>query len=115
MPDAKPYVLRGRYLNLFDPELAVLNNVTVAPRTRMLLLELESVRPTDLKVVAAGCRVRDEKTDGKTFQFRADGIGAPNADVQIAAHSAPVALFVGGKALHPSNNSHSPRLPPPAL
>ena len=24
-PDAKPYVLHGRYLNLFDPELAVLN------------------------------------------------------------------------------------------
>ncbi len=30
-PGAKPYVLHGRYLNLFDPELAVLNTVTITP------------------------------------------------------------------------------------
>ena len=74
VPDAKPYVLHGRYLNLFDPELTVLNSVTVAPRTRMLLLDLNSVKSGDLRVVAAACRVRDEKTDGETLQFRADGI-----------------------------------------
>ena len=43
-PNAKPYILHGRYLNLFDPELAVLNTVTVAPRSRMLLLDLNSVK-----------------------------------------------------------------------
>jgi hypothetical protein len=107
VPDAKPYVLHGRYLNLFDPELAVLNTVTVAPRTRMLLLDLNRVKSSDLKVVAAACRVRDEKTDGKTLQFRADGIGETNAIVQIAAHSAPVAVLVGGKPLDRSKYDYS--------
>lgn len=107
VPDAKPYVLHGRYLNLFDPELAVLNTVTIAPRTRMLLLDLNRVKSSDLKVVAAACRVRDEKTDGKTLQFRADGIGETNAIVQIAAHSAPVAVLVGGKPLDPSKYDYS--------
>ena len=31
-PDAKPYMLHGRYLNLFDTELAVSNTLTVAPQ-----------------------------------------------------------------------------------
>ena len=106
-PDAKPYILHGRYLNLFDPELAVLNTVTVAPRSRMLLLDLNSVKSADPKVVAAACRVRDEKTDGKTLQFRADGIGETNAIVQIAAHSAPVEVLVGGKPLDPSKYDYS--------
>ena len=42
----------------------------------MLLFDLNSVKSTDLRVVAAACRVGDEKQrDGNTLQFRADGIG----------------------------------------
>ena len=106
-PNAKPYILHGRYLNLFDPELAVLNTVTVAPRSRMLLLDLNSVKSDGPKVVAAACRVRDEKADGKTLQFRADGIGGTNAIVQIAAHSTPVEVLVDGKPLDPSKYDYS--------
>ena len=46
LPEGKPYVLRGSYLNLFDPELAVLSDVTIAPGTRMLLLDLNRVKGT---------------------------------------------------------------------
>ena len=101
-PGAKPYVLHGRYLNLFDPELAVLNTVTITPRTRMLLLDLGSLKPGEMKVVAAACRVRDEKAEGQTLQFRADGIGDTNAVVQIAMPSAPAQVLVGGQPLDPS-------------
>jgi hypothetical protein len=99
--DAKPYVLHGRFLNLFDPELGVLNNVKIAPRARMLLLDLNSVKSTGPRVVAAACRVRDEKSDGRFLQFRADGIGGTNAIVQIAAPTAPVEVLVGGHPLDP--------------
>ncbi len=101
-PGAKPYVLRGRYLNLFDPDLAVLNTVTVTPRTRMMLFDLGSIKAGEMKVVAAACRVRDEKVDGKTLQFRADGIGDTNAIVQIAMPAAPAQVLVGGQALDAS-------------
>jgi hypothetical protein len=107
MPDAKPYVLRGRYINLFDPELPVLNNVTVAPRVRMLLLDLDSVKSTAPRVLAAACRVRDEKADEKTLRFRADGIGATNAVVRIAASRAPVEVLVSGQPLDPSSYDYS--------
>jgi hypothetical protein len=101
-PGAKPYVLHGRYLNLFDPELAVLETVTVAPRTRMLLLDLGSIKPGEMRVVAAACRVSDEKAEGQTLQFRADGIGDTNAVVQIAMPSAPAQVLVGGQPLDAS-------------
>jgi hypothetical protein len=106
-PNAKPYILHGRYLNLFDPELAVLNTVTVAPRSRMLLLDLNSVKTGGSRVVAAACRVHDEKADGKTLQFKADGIAGTNAIVQIAAQSAPVEVLVDGKPLDPSKYDYS--------
>ena len=106
-PGAKPYVLHGRYLNLFDPELAVLSDVSVTPRTRMLLLDLNSVKATDLKVVAAACRVRSETSDGNALEFHADGIGGTNAIVQIAARNTPAEVLLGGKPLDPSQYDYS--------
>lgn len=50
-PYAKPHILHGRYPNLFDPELAVFNTVTAAPRS-MLLLDVNSVKSAGPKVVA---------------------------------------------------------------
>jgi hypothetical protein len=107
LPESKPYVLRGSYVNLFDPELAVLTNVTIGPRSRMLLLDLNHGKVPGIRVVAAAFRVRDEKTDGRTLQFRADGIGGTNGIVQIVVPSAPVEVLVGGQALDPSKYEFS--------
>jgi len=94
VPDAKPYVLRGRYLNLFDPDLPVLNTVTVTAGVRMLV-DLNWTKATVPTIVAASCRLRDEKVDGKTLQFRADGIEGTNSIV--AARRAPVEILIGGR------------------
>jgi hypothetical protein len=107
VPDAKPRVLVGRYLNLFDPELAVLSNVTISPRSRMLLFDLNTVKPADFRVVAAACRVRDAKSDGKTLRFQADGIGDTNAVVRIAAPTGPVEVRIDGQPLDPSKYDYS--------
>jgi hypothetical protein len=98
-PEAKPYVLEGRYINLFDPELAMVTRVTVAPGARMLLLDLNKIRATAPRVVAAACRVRDENTVGNNLTFRADGVGDTNAVVQIASSSAPAEVLVDGRPL----------------
>jgi hypothetical protein len=94
-----PYTLHGRYLNLFDPALAVRRDITIAPGDRMLLLDLDRLSPPVAKVIAAACRVRDEHTDGRTLRFQVDGIGDTNAVVAIAARTAPEEVLVGGKAL----------------
>jgi hypothetical protein len=101
-PDAKPYVLHGRYLNLFDPALAVRRDVTISPGDRMLLLDLDGVRASGPKVVAAAGRVRDEHADGETLRFSVDGVGDTNSVVAIAARTAPIKVLVGGKEMSAS-------------
>lgn len=104
---SKPYVLRGRYINLFDPELAVLTDIAIAPASRMLLLDLNSVKPGDFRVIAAACRVRDEKSYGKELTFRADGIGETNGIVGVASPAAPAQVLVAGKPLESSKYDFS--------
>ena len=107
VPGSRAYVLRGRYLNLFDPELAVLNDVAVEAGTRRLLLDLNGVTSIDFKVLAAACRVRDEKVEGKTLRFRADGIGDTNGVIRIAAPSAPAEVLVGGRVADSTQYDYS--------
>jgi hypothetical protein len=100
--DSKPYILHGRYLNLFEPSLAVHSDISISPGSRMLLLDLDSVRASAPKVVAAACRVRNQIADGETLRFQADGIGDTNSIIAIAARTAPVTVLAGGKPLEPS-------------
>ena len=101
-PGGQSHVLRGRYLNLFDPDLTLLNTVTITPGSRMLLLDLNKIQAGVQKVVAAACRVSDEKNLGNTLNFRADGIGSTNGIVRIAARGAPKEILIGGKAVEAS-------------
>jgi hypothetical protein len=102
VPDAKPYVLHGRYLNLFEPSLAVHDDVQISPGSRMLLLDLGSRKASGPKVVAAACRVRNEQTEGQKLRFQVDGIGDTNSIVAITARTAATTVLAGGKPLDPS-------------
>jgi hypothetical protein len=93
-------MLRGRDLNLFDPD-------AVEAGTRRLLLDLNGVKSTDFKVLPAACRVRDEMVEGKTLRFRADSIGDTNGVIRIAAPSAPVEVLVGGRVADSTQYDHS--------
>ena len=97
VPGARAYVLKGRFINLFDPELGVLTSVPLEAGRRALLFDLGAVKSANPRVVAAACRVRDERVEGKTLNFRAEGIGDTNAVVRIAARKAPAAVTIGGK------------------
>ena len=110
LPDARPYVLRGRYLNLFDPELKVLTDIPVAPGARLLLVDLNGLGARDFEVLAAACRVRGEAVEGTTLRFRADGIANTNAVLAIAAPSAPAEILLGGKPLDRSSYDYSQHL-----
>lgn len=96
IPDAAPFVLHGHYINLFSPELTEIRDATVAPGTRMLLLDIDRVTSATPKVIAAACRVRDEKLAGNTLEFRADGIAETNAVIGIAAPTPPAEIRIAG-------------------
>ena len=95
---AQSYVLRGRYLNLFDPNLTLLESVTISPGVRMLLVDLDKFHDGP-KIVAAACRVREERVVDNLLRFRTEGIADTNAVVGIATRAAPAEILIDDKPL----------------
>lgn len=100
IPNAKPDVLHGRFIDLFNPDLPILTSVTLAPGKRFLLLDLNaaaaSTAPT---VIAAACRVREAHATGNSFSFLADGIADTEAVVRIRIKRKPTRVLIAGKVL----------------
>jgi len=99
VPDAKPATLPGRFIDLFDANLPVLREVSLAPGKRFLLFDLNAARDEQPHVVAAACRVRNEHLNGKTLQFYAEGLADTQAVIRCAVPSAPKQVLVDGKPL----------------
>ena len=100
VPNAKPYVLRGRFIDLFNPDLPILHRIEISPGRRFLLLDLDRVPASASPiVVAAACRVREEHPNTGTFTFLADGIADTEAVVRIRTQTIPTRVIVSGKSL----------------
>ena len=54
--DGEPKELRGRWVNLFDPELRVQELVELKPGTRFVLRDLTTTSGTDPQLLAAACK-----------------------------------------------------------
>jgi hypothetical protein len=91
-----PLTLRGRYLDLFDAELPLLGNVSIAPGDRRLLLDIDAATSSLPHVVAAAARVSEEEATAARLSFRASGIADTEAIVRIAVSRPPLAIRIGG-------------------
>ena len=97
VPEARPFSLRGRFVDLFDANLPVLHEVRIVPGKRFLLYDLDAAGNPEPHVVAAACRVRNERVSGKSLLFQADGMGDSEAVVRCAVKSAPAQVSIDGK------------------
>lgn len=104
VPNAKSYVLHGRFINLFDADLSILTAATITPGSRMLLIDMDAVKsvPSNF-IVAAACRVRNQKRSSEQLSFLADGIADTNAVVRIQTNRPPTRVLVGGVPLPPGS------------
>jgi hypothetical protein len=100
VPDEKPFALRGRFIDLFDANLPMLDEVLLKPGRRALLFDLDADGNREPRVLAAACRVRNEHVSGKTLFFQAEGIGDTEAVVRCAAPSSPADVLVGGEPIN---------------
>lgn len=91
--------LRGRLVNLFGADLAVMREVVVGPGSRFLLLDVDALPKTAQGVVAAACRVSDQSVAPESIRFRADGIEQSQAVVRVAVDTMPKSVTVGDVAL----------------
>ncbi|MPZ21291.1 MAG: hypothetical protein GEV06_25845 [Luteitalea sp.] len=97
VPGAEPLTLKGRYIDLFDATLPVIESVTLAPNKRALLFDLDAVTGDTPQVVAAACRVRNEQATPNSIRFVADGIADTEGVVRILAPHSPSSVTIGGK------------------
>ena len=98
VPNAKPYVLRGRFIDLFDSSLPILSSVSVTPGKRILLFDLNATPAgANPSVIAAACRIREQTASAEKLSFLVDGIENTQAVVRIRTQLKPVRMLVGGK------------------
>ncbi|HOV32991.1 MAG TPA: hypothetical protein PLX23_06480 [Candidatus Hydrogenedens sp.] len=87
-----PYTLKGKFINLFNPELKVENEIVLTPSNRALLYDLDwintQVQTSDI-IISAG-RIRDKKISDKFLSFTARGPQGIPGKVIILCKSNPV-------------------------
>ena len=99
LPDA-PRVLRGRFVDLFDARLPILESVALTPGSRRLLLDLDRPRPPGPAVLASACKVLGSGSDADgAFRFHAEGPDRIEAAVRLALPADPKEVTVDGRPL----------------
>lgn len=70
--DPSPYTIRGKLIDLFDPEIPVLDEKQVNPGEQAFLYNIGSVKnPEKPQVLATAARVYDEKVAPNEYSFSA--------------------------------------------
>jgi hypothetical protein len=65
-----PYIITGRFIDLFDPEIPVLHEKQVRPGEQAFLYNISRVKnPKTPQVLAAAARVYQEKVTKSTYSF----------------------------------------------
>ena len=95
---APAQTVNGHFIDLFDADLPMVTRVELQPRRRAYLFNLDATSQTP-QVVAAACRVQNEKAMANSLSFQASGVAATNAVVRALVPQMPKSVTVGGKAL----------------
>ncbi len=101
--DRRPDALRGRFVNLFSGELSFTRSIDITPGLRGLFVDLDRFPRGRPRIVAAACRVRDEKVSGGSFRFHAEGIAETPGVVRIILPAAPREVLADGKPVPASD------------
>jgi hypothetical protein len=95
----EPKTLRGRFVNLFDPELRVQKTVTLVPGARLYLLDLEAARGTQSQELASACKALLTKQGEHSLSIAVEGVVKTPAVVLLRAAAAPRSVKLAGQAL----------------
>jgi len=97
--EGAPHVVRGRFVNLFDPELQVRTEVTLAPGSRSFLLDLNATKDRRPRVLLSACKVLPLSATSDRLKLAVEGVGQTPALVLLAAQKTPKSVTLAGKAI----------------
>ena len=95
-----PHTLMGRFLDLFDASLPILNSVTLIPGHRALLLDLDRVQGQNPVILAAACKTlgMESLSDGG-FRFHAVAPDNTEAAIRLRLDAPPQSVTVDDQPL----------------
>jgi hypothetical protein len=94
----EPKEIKGRFVNLFDPELKVQRSIALKPGTRVFLLNLDAPKPANApesRLLASACKALPQKPaapDDHAATWTVEGIGNTQAVVLISTAKPPKAI-----------------------
>jgi len=104
-PDSKPYEVKGPVIDLFDPQLPVLQEKTVAPGEQSLLYAVGRVADKNRpKVLASASRIYNEKVTGRSYTFTAKSPVNTLNSARVLLPSKPGKITVTDSAGHVVND-----------
>jgi hypothetical protein len=93
----KPVVVRGRYIDLFDPSLALLADPQVDPGKQMFLLNPNV--GADMSVLASACRAVPIEKSMLYAKFSVEGIDGTPGIVLMKCPYAPKSIMLAGRTV----------------
>lgn len=84
-----PKILKGRFINLFDPELRVQTSIRVEANGRFLLRDLDATDTRQPEVLESACRSLTISSDDKGISMVTEGVGETPAIVLLQAAKPP--------------------------
>lgn len=88
-------VFKGRFVNLFDPELKLQTSFELAPGARAFLLDLDAVKRASSSmplVLASACQATPARREERVASWTVEGVGETPAVVLISTAKAPAAI-----------------------
>ncbi len=102
--------LRGRFVNLFDPQLRFSESVKLIPGSRAFLLDLETVRGNEPRVLASACKALPKKQTATQLVLTVEGVGNTAAVVVVHAPKPPRAITLAGQPVNDFEYSAAEKL-----
>jgi hypothetical protein len=93
----EPHVLHGRFVNLFDAGLAVTNEVSIVPRSRWFLLDLDAAQTGKTHLLASACRSVLKEQNTREISFTVEGVGDTPAIALLESPKAPQSVTLDGQ------------------
>jgi hypothetical protein len=106
-----PLLLKGQFINLFDPELQLHPEIEVAAGSRYFLVDVNRVTSSRPTVLAAACKTLSAETDPGTQSFKVQGVEGTRSVVLLSVpRSMPGSITIDGHPLEHGQYSSSGHL-----
>jgi hypothetical protein len=105
-----PHELHGHFVNLFNSELRVRNQIRIEPGSRHFLLDLDAAAASTRHLLASACKALAKEESAGQLRYTVEGVGNTPALVLLRAPKSPGRVTLAGKPLKDFEYSASDKL-----